>query len=152
MGHSVQRQTILLIWLGGAILALALYVTGPDRFLDACLDFLDWADAAFHALLFNLGAQVANVVRAAAIAVYVVFIVLAFLASRRGLHAAWAVVVVTVVMLLLVWRPSSPYPAPVGRWFTVLVLAAVGAVAMTHRLLGPPPMQRGPWPPFRPPS
>jgi hypothetical protein len=56
-------------------------------------------------------------------------------------------VVVTVAVLLLVWRPDTYYPAPIGRWLTVLVLAAVGASVMTRRLLGPQPPGRGSWPP-----
>jgi hypothetical protein len=149
----VQRQTILFIWIGGAVLAVLLYLTGPDRFLAACLDLIDELNGAFHNLLLTLGAEAANVVRAAAIAIYVVFVVLAFLAARRGLRSGWAIVVVTVVMLLLVWRPESPYPAPMDRWFAALILCAVAAMVMTRRLLGPPPPpSRGPWQwPFRPP-
>ena len=143
----MTRLTILMIWIGGAVLAIALYLTGPDRFLAACLDLIDLADAAFHNVLFALGTQVANVVRAAAIAVYVVFVVLAVMAAWRGLGGGWALLVVTIAVLLLVWRPDAYYPAPIGRWFTVLVLAAVGATVMTRRLLGRPPPGRGPWPP-----
>jgi hypothetical protein len=151
----VQRQTILLIWIGGAVLAVALYLTGPDRFLAACLDLMDQASAAFHNLIFTLGAAVADVVRAAAIALYVVFVLLALLAAWRGLRSGWALVIVTAVVLLLVWRPLLPYPVPVDRWFAVLVLSALGAVVMSHRLLGPSSprgTRRGPWPPFQPPQ
>ena len=94
----MTRQTILMIWIGGAVLAVALYLTDPDRFLAACLDLIDLADAAFHTMLFALGTQVANVVRAAAIAVYVVFVVLAVMAAWRGLGGGWALVVVTVAV------------------------------------------------------
>jgi hypothetical protein len=142
----VRRQTIGLIWIGGILLALALYVVGPDRFLDACLDLIDQVAFAFHTLMFTLGRQAFNVVRALAIAIFIVFLLLAFLAARRGLRASWALVVVSAAFLVLVWRPEAVAPAPIGRWFAALILATVAAVVMTQRLLTAPP-PRGPWPP-----
>jgi predicted DNA repair protein MutK len=83
-GGTVRRETIAIIWIGGLLLAVALYAVGPDRFLDACLDFLNGIEAVFHSLVYSLGAQVFGIVRALAIAIYVVFVVLAFLAAQRG--------------------------------------------------------------------
>jgi len=103
-----------------------------------------------HNLVFTLGAQVADVVRAAAIAVYIVFVVLAIMAAQRGHRAGWALIVVTAVMALLVWHRGSLTWIPVGRWFAALVLATVAALVMTRRLQGPLP-PHPPWPPFRPP-
>jgi hypothetical protein len=148
----VQRQTILLIWLGGAVLAVLLYVVGPDRFLAVSLDAFESVDAAVRNLVAAIGAEAAAVIRPAAIAVYAVFVVLALAAGRRGWRAGWALVLVTLAEALLVWRPAWSSPAPVGRWFSALILALVGAVVMTHRLLGTPPPPRGPWPPVRPPA
>jgi hypothetical protein len=143
-----------LIWVGGAILAILLYVTGPDRFLAACFDFLDLLDAAFRNLLFTMGARVGDVVRAAAIAVYIVFVILAILVARQGHRAGWTLLIVTVAMWLLVWRPAPMVYVPVGRWFAALVLGVIAALAMTRRLLGPPPQppRDRSWPPFRPPA
>jgi hypothetical protein len=148
----VRRQNILMIWIGGFVLAVALYVVGPDRFLDACLDLLNGIDDAFRNLAARLGAQAYGVVRAVAIALYVVFAVLAFLAAQRGHRAVGALVVVTFLFLVLVWRPYAGLPAPLSRWFVALALVVIGAAVMTQRLMVPPPRRDGPWSPPHPPS
>jgi len=151
-GGTVRRESILLIWIGGFVLAAALYAIGPDRFLDVCLAAIDAVDAAFRHLVFTVGAQVFGVVRALAIALYVVFAVLAVLASGRGHGGIGALVVVTLVDLALLWRPFDVYPAPLSRWIIALCLVLSGAVVMTQRLVGPPRAARGPYypPPGRP--
>jgi hypothetical protein len=145
----VRRQTIISIWIGGAILALVLYVVGPDNFLSLLLNALDDLEAAFHRLLYFLGTQAFNVVRALALAIFTVFVVLALMAAYRGLRAIGALIVVSLGFLILVWRPDTFYTASVSRWFAALVLAIIGAVVMTQRLLAPPPGPRPPppWPP-----
>src|SRR5271166_4515554 len=148
-GGTVRRESIALIWIGGLVLALVLYAVGPDRFVEACLDLMDSIDAIFRALVYRLGAQVFNVVRALAIAIYVVFAVLAFLAVQRGLRGFWALVVVTVIFLMLVWRPYGDLSAPVGRWIVALALVVIGAAVMTQRLLAPP-LRRDLPPPYPP--
>lgn len=147
---TVRRQTILSIWVGGAILAVVLYVVGPDRFLSMLLDTIDNLEAALHHLLYVLGAQAFNVVRALALAIFVVFVILALIAAYRGLRAIGALIVVSLGFLILVWRPDAFYTASVGRWFAALVLAIIGAVVMTQRLLTPPPASRPPPPPWPP--
>ena len=139
-----------MIWIGGFVLAVALYVIGPDRFLDACLDLFDRIDEAFHNLTLMLGAQAYSVVRALAIALYVVFAVLAVLAAQRGHRGIAALVVVTIVLLVLVWRPYAPFPAPLSRWVGALVLVVVGGVMMTQRLTATPLRRDGPPPPYPP--
>lgn len=139
-----------MIWAGGLVLAVALYVIGPDRFFDACLNLIDGIDAAFRALVTALGAQTRGVIRALAIAIYVVFAVLAFMASQRGHRGIGALVVVSAVFLILVWRPYDYYPAPISRWLAALVLVVTGAVVMTQRLSAAPPRQDGPPPPYPP--
>jgi uncharacterized membrane-anchored protein len=139
-----------MIWIGGFVLAVALYLIGPDRFFDACLDFIDGIDAAFRHMVEALGAQTYGVVRAFAIAIYVVFAVLAFMASNRGHRGIGALVVVTAVLLVLVWRPYDGFPAPISRWIAALVLVVVGAVVMTQRLMAPPLRRPGPPPPYPP--
>ena len=54
------------------------------------------------------------------------------MASQRGQRGIGALVVVTAVVLVLVWRPYDCYPAPLGRWIAALVLVVVGAVVMTQ--------------------
>jgi hypothetical protein len=140
-----------MIWGGGLVLAVLLYVVGPDRFVDRFLDTLEATNAAVHALVVSLGAQAYDVVHALALALLVVFLLLGFLASRRGMRSNWALVVVPVAFLLLVWRPMDSGPAPVGRWLAAMLLALVGAAAMTRRLSSPPPSP-GPWVPPRWPA
>ncbi len=146
----MRRETIALIWVGGLLLAAALYTVGPDRFLDACLNLFDAIDLAFHDLALRLGAQAYAVARALAIAIYAVFATLAFLAAQRGHRAAGALVAVTIVFLILVWQPYGDMPTPLGRWVIALALVLIAAVVMTQRLLTPAPPRGGPWP--RPPS
>jgi predicted anti-sigma-YlaC factor YlaD len=139
-----------MIWAGGLVLAAALYLIGPDRFFDACLNLMDSIDAAFHALVVALGAQTYSVIRALAIAIYVVFAVLAFMASQRGLRGIGALVVVSAVLLILVWRPYDFYPVPLDRWLAALILVVVGAAVMTQRLSAPEERRDGPPPPYPP--
>jgi hypothetical protein len=146
----VRRESLLAIWIGGFVLAAALYWIGPDRFLDACLDLIDSIDAAFRNLVALFGAQTYGVVRALAIALYVVFAVLAFLASQRGHRGIGALLVVSAVFLILVWRPYDVFPAPISHWIAALALVAIGAVVMTQRLTAPPLRRDGPPPPYPP--
>ena len=146
----MRRQSILMIWVGGFALAVALYLIGPDRFFDACLNVIDNIDAAFRNLVAALGAKTYGVVRAFAIAIYVVFAVLAFMASQRGRSGIGALVVITAVVLILVWRPYDLYPVPLGRWIVALVLVVFGALVMTQRLTALPPPRNGPPPPYPP--
>lgn len=143
----MQRQTIGIIWIGGLVLALVLYWVGPDSFVTACLDLLAALDNAFNAFLSFLGTQAFNVVRAAAIAIFIVFLVLAFMAASKGLRAGWALVIVPITFLILVWGPVSTMTGSISRWFAALLLVIIGGVVMTQRLLAPPPPARMPPPP-----
>jgi len=129
---------------------VALYLIGPDRFFDACLDLIDEIDTVFRNLVAELGAKTYGVVRAFAIAIYIVFAVLAFLASQRGHRGLWALIVVTATFMMLVWRPYTGYPAPISRWIAALVLVVVAAVIMTQRLTVTPSRRNGPLPPYPP--
>ncbi len=142
----MKRETLLLIWIGGGVLALLIYAIGPDTFLNACLHLFDTIDALFRHLAEMLGAQAYSVVRAVAIAFYLVFVVLTLLASQRRLAGIGVLVVMTIIIMLLVWRPYSD-PAPISHWLVTLALVLVGAVTMTQRLMGPPRPSVPPFPP-----
>ncbi|WP_428533799.1 hypothetical protein [Rhodopila sp.] len=146
----MRRESILMIWVGGLVLAVALYLVGPDRFLDACLNLYNAIDGAFRGLVAMLGAQTYSVVRALAIAIYVVFAVLAVLASQRGHRGFGALLIVTAVYLILVWRPYDAYPVPLGRWLAALALVVIGAVVMTQRLTVRPFQRDRSLPPYPP--
>jgi hypothetical protein len=139
-----------MIWIGGFVLAIALYLVGPDRFFDACWELFDSIDAALRDLLAQLGARTYGVVRAFAIAIYVVFALLCVLAAQRGHRALWPLVVVTAVFMTLTWHPFGTYPASLSRWMVALVLVVVAAVAMTKRLSAPPTGRSSPPPPYPP--
>ena len=143
----MRRETLLLIWIGGFVLAVLLYVIGPDRFLDSLVNAYESIELSFRDFVAAMGAQAYGVIRAAAIALYVVFAVLSFLASQRRHRGVGALIAVSVVFLLLVWRPYSEFPAPIGRWFAALVLVFVGAAIMTQRLLTTPTLRGGGAPP-----
>ena len=88
------------------------------RFLDALAATLMWR--AFE------------VMRAAAIALYAVFVVLSVLAMRRGMRAGGMLLGVTVVFLLLV---RTDWYDPGTKWLAAALLTAVGAGVATKRLL-----------------
>lgn len=144
----MRRQTILAIWIGGFVLAALLYVIGPDRFFDGIFNAIDAIDTAFRNMLAALGAQVYGVIRALAIAIYVVFLVLGFGAARRGLRASGTIVTVTIIFMILVWKPWSYTGAPLSRWLAALAVVVAGAIVMTQRLTGTP--RQGPPPPYPP--
>ena len=144
----MRREILAIIWVGGLILAALIYLVGPDQFFDSVLNVLDTLDFGFRRLILSLGAQIFGVIRALAIALYVVFVVLALIASARGRRGMGALIVVSIVYALLVWRPYAEADIPTGRWIVAFVLAMVSAIVMTQRLLTPP--REGRWPPFPP--
>ena len=148
----VRRETLIGIWIGGLVLAALIYLVGPDQFLDTVLNAFDAIDYVFRHLVFNLGVQLYTLIRALTIALYIVFVVLALMAVSRGRPGIWALIVVTVLCMLLVWRPYSDFPVAPGRWIVAFAIVLLGAVMMTQRLMTPPRQER--WPPFppRPPA
>jgi hypothetical protein len=146
----MRREQILMVWIGGLVLAVALYLVGPDQFIDAVWALTDRIDAVFRDLVAQLGAQAYGVVRASAIAIFVVFAVLCVLASRRGYHGFWLLIAVTAVFFMLTGHPFDPYPAPLGRWIVALVVVVVGAVIMTQRVTAAPPVRGSSLPPYPP--
>ena len=137
----MDRKTIGLIWLGGIVLMAVLYLIGPQDFIRACEALLSRLWWYLGDLIEALTERAFDAVRAAAIALYVVFVVLAVLARRRGLRTGGALFIVSVLFVLLVethWYESGT------KWFSALVLAGVGAAVMTARLLRPPPLPRDP--------
>jgi hypothetical protein len=140
----VDRRTITLIWLGGVVLMVAIYTIGPEHFIATCEQFIADMMTWLGDLIDTLMLRAFEVVRAAAIAMYVVFVVLAVLAMRRGLRTGGMLVVVSIVFLLLVrtsWYGSNT------RWFAAAVVTAVAALVLTQRLLHAP-RSRGPGDPW----
>ena len=140
----MDRRTIGVIWLGGIVLAAAIYAIGPQ-------DFLAWCEAIirnFAQFIDNLVATLMwrafELMRAAAIALFVVFLVLTILAMQRGMRMGGMLLVISIVFLLLV---RTDWYDPGTKWFAAAVLAAVGAGIATKRLLHAPPSRDAgsPW-------
>lgn len=145
----MNRRTIAMIWIGGAVLMVALYLIGPQDFIRACEDFVSRCWWFLGDLIETLSVRAFEALRAAAIALFVVFVVLAILASRNGHRSGGALFVVSGPFLLLV---ETHWYEPGIKWFSAAVLAGVGAAVMTARLLHPPPMPRDPRNPWGTPG
>jgi hypothetical protein len=128
----LDRRTIGLVWLGGVVLMAVLYVIGPQHFIQACEDAITRVLWFLDDIVETMMSRAFDAVRAAAIALYVVFLVLAMLASRRGLRVGGAVVVVSLLFLVLV---RTNWYDPATKWLSAAVVAAVAAGVMTSRLL-----------------
>ena len=145
----MRREPILLIWIGGLVLAALIYVAGPDQFFSAVINFLNSIEDFVRQIGATLGAQAYGVIRALAIAFYFVFAVLSFLSSQRHHRGIGALIAVSIVFLLLVWRPYADDPAPMGRWLAALIVVFAGSVVMTQRLVANP-LRRDIPPPYPP--
>ncbi len=131
----MDRRIIALIWLAGIVLMVAIYEVGPQHFIAACEQFIADATAWLGELIDTLMQRAFEAVRAAAIAMYAVFVALAILAMRRRQRAGGMLFVVSVVFLLLVrtdWYGSDT------RWFAAAVLTAVASLLLTRRLIHAP--------------
>jgi hypothetical protein len=135
----MDRRTIASIWFGGVVLMGVLYIGGPQHVIELCQVYFAQFWSFIGDLIDALTQRAFDVVRAAAIALYVVFVVLALLAGHRGLRSGAALFVITLVFLMLV---GTHWYAPGTKWFSAAVLAGVGAGMMTSRLMRPPPVAR----------
>ncbi len=140
----MDRRILGVIWLGGIALAAAIYAIGPEQFLTWCAmivtDFAHFIDNLIATLMW----RAFELMRAAAIALFVVFIVLTIVAMQRGMRMGGMLLVISIVFLLLV---RTDWYDPGTKWFAAAILAAVGAAVATKRLLHAPPSReaRDPW-------
>jgi hypothetical protein len=145
----LDRRTIGLIWIGGIVLMVAVYLIGPQDFIQACEAYLSRLWSLLGDLIDALSVRAFDALRAAAIALYAVFLVLALLAHWRGLRSVGTLVIVSLLFLLLV---GTRWYEPGTRWFIAAVMAGAGAATMTTRVLRSPPMMRNPGSPWNPPG
>jgi hypothetical protein len=136
----VNRNIVALVWLGGIVLALVLYLTGPGPLINASLAALERVEWAIANGIVYLSAQTFDLVRAAAIALFVVFLVLGALARQRGVGRGSGLVGLSVLFVVLI--ALGGYHSRFC-WIAALLVAGAGAVGMTQRLLHPP--LQGPW-------
>ncbi len=131
----MDRKTLGWIWAGGAVLMILIYLFGPQHFLtvveQAIGDSLRWVGD----LIDTMVQRAFELVRAAAIALYAVFVVLAVLSMARHVRAGGMLFVVSLVFLILV---RTDWYEPGTKWLAALVMTAIAAVAQTQRLLQVP--------------
>jgi hypothetical protein len=144
LSRALDRRIIALVWIGGGVLMAAVYLIGPQHFLAACEAFIADTARFIDDLAVTLMWRAFEVMRAAAIALYAVFVVLAVLAMQRGLRAGGMLLGVSLVFLLLV---RTDWYDPGTKWLAAAVLAAVAAGVTTKRLLyaAPPRDPADPW-------
>lgn len=129
-----RRNPVTLIWIGGGLLAVVLYVIGPEHFVSAALNTISWVTLATQRLLADLFVQAFDAVRALAVALFVVFVVLGIMAAQRGQHVRATLLIVSVLYVLLLW-PAAEYGfVSSDRWIAAFLLAGIGAAVMTRRL------------------
>ena len=140
----MDRRLIALVWIGGVVLMAAVYAIGPQQFLASCEAAFIAAARFLDDLAATLMWRAFEVMRAAAIALYVVFAALSLLAMRRGMRAGGMLLGITVVFLLLV--RTSWYDLET-KWLAAALLNAVAAAIATRRLLQMPPRRNAsnPW-------
>lgn len=138
----MNRNVVALVWLGGLLLAVVLYLSGPGPVIGAILAALSRLEWVIANSITFLSAQTFDLVRAVAIALFVVLLVLGFLAKQKGVGRGGGLVGLSVLFVVLI--ALGGYQSRFC-WFAALLVAGAGAVGMTHRLLGPP--LRGPWRP-----
>ena len=125
----MRSNPVALIWLLGALAAIAVYAAGANDLLAGA-----WLVASHAALLADLTLRhladtAADLIPALAIGALVAFVPLAALAIRAGQRGRLALVAVPLAFLWL----TSDFPTRM-EWLEALVLAAGGALAMTGRL------------------
>ena len=136
----MHRNTVLLIWVLGILLALLLIFAGPNPVQHAVAGALE----RIETLLDRLDGPAAQVVRALAIALYCVFLALCVVALRLGQPALGTAIVVSVLFLLLAgyvfaWVFYLRHP----HWGLALILALFASLTMTRRvLMAAPPATR----------
>jgi hypothetical protein len=131
----MQGKTIAIIWVVGLALAFGLYVTGPERFFASLLSAFDEFIWRLQDALYVFGSKTFEVIRALAIALFVVFFALGVVAAQRGIKARGALTLVSALFLILLAGPGSGTPIHPSRWTEAFVLSAVAAVVMTQRLM-----------------
>jgi hypothetical protein len=135
----MNRNTIALVWLGGAVLAALLYLAGPWNVVQNFWLAIENLQYLLGNSLFVLFHQAFDLVHAVAIALFAVFIVLSILASRRGIRGGGvAGITALFVGLVVVGGYNSRL-----CWLAALIVALVGATHMTQLLLSSRP--RSPW-------
>ena len=130
-----MRRPVAVIWIVGLLLALLLYLRQPEHVLDGIEAALAAAEQRFDGFIISLSRQSILVVRALAIALFVVFVALAVIAAQRGLPARRMLLVVAFLYIVLLWHPFSGLILA-RDWVFAFLISAVASLVMTRRLGG----------------
>ena len=103
----MPRNTITLIWAAGIVLALFVYVAGPDRFVVATFDLVQRAWWGLQDALRNISVAAFDLVRALSIGLYFVFAALSVLAIRQSGRGRGTLIGVSLLFFLLVWQSGG---------------------------------------------
>jgi hypothetical protein len=143
----MRRNIVGLVWLVGIALTILVYQIGPDRIVWNAFGWLNDVHAAVDALFASLAVNTFELMRALAVGLFPVFVVLALVAMRRGLAARGALVAVTLVFVLLLAAPLRHGEIiSDARWTGAFLVVLAGSIAMTRRLTAP----AAPWPAHAP--
>ena len=132
----MKRDPVSLVWIAGLVLAVVFYLLDPGRIAEQVGLVLSavasQVDLAFAQITF----AAAGAVRAAALALFAVFVGLSLLTIRRGGRGRAALVLVSAAFLALV-AVGDAGPGE-RRWGEALLLAGAGALVMTRRVRSEP--------------
>ena len=148
----MRRNIVGIVWLVGILLTVAVYQIGPDRIVWAGFEWMFHLRAAVDALFAALAVNTFELMRAVAIGLCPVFVVLSLLAARRGVASRGALVVVSLVFVLLLAAPlRHGEMISDARWTGAFLLMLIGSLSMTRRLAlpGRPDAawaEQAPWP------
>ncbi len=134
----MRRNSLAVIWLCGFLATVAVYEVGPDRFVAQLSYALSHLGDTLDALASQLIYGAFDLMRALALGLFGVFVVLCAVANRRGIRSIRTLVVVGFLFLALIGAFGFGDDVSISRhWLGAFVLAGVGALVMTRRLSRP---------------
>ncbi len=131
----MRRNSVAIVWVLGIVGTVAVYQIGPDRFmfnlLNVLVHFGDTLDELANQLIYGAF----DFMRALALGLFGVFVVLCAIANRRGLRSIRTLVVVSLLFLALIGTFGVNDGVSISRhWMGAFILAVVSAAVMTRRL------------------
>ncbi len=131
-----MRRPVAIVWIVGLLLALLLYLRQPEYILDSITVALSDVEQRFDGFIISLSHQSILIIRALAIALFVVFVALAVIAAQRGLPARRMLLVVAFLYIVLLWHPFSGLILA-RDWVFAFLISAVASLVMTRRIAAP---------------
>ncbi len=130
-----MRRPVAIVWIVGLLIALLLYLRQPEHVIDSIALALNDVEQRFDGFIISLSHQSILIVRALAIALFIVFVALAIIAGQRGLPARRMLLVVAFLYIVLLWHPFSGLILA-RDWVFAFLISAVASLVMTRRLGG----------------